>query len=268
MLGTFAIGCASISKWESRFTEEEKIQIIYNRALSTFEKGKETFEHQTLQKAKADFEFLLEGYKYQPAKDKLLEISQFYRQAKQMLQDAVAEAKAKNDVLAQVGFYRKLQRLEPENSEAKKFLSSNNAEIQQRVEQNLSAGKSALAAKNFQKAIVAFSAVLSAYPELQEAQQGLAEANKGYEEAKLEAEEAARRRARAAQREKEDKEHSAQLSAAEKEQLYQTARAAFDRKDFLTAYKNFMAIGDENYKDTRIYLQRSLSKVKALKLEK
>lgn len=276
MLGTFAIGCASISKWESRFTEEEKIQIIYNRALSTFEKGKETFEHRTLQKAKADFEFLLENYKYQPAKDKLLEISQFYRETKQMLQSAVADAKAKNDFLAQVGFYRKLQRLEPENSEAKKFLSSNNAEIQQHVEQNLSAGRSALAAKNFQKAIVAFSAVLSAYPESQEAQQGLAEANRGYEEAKLEAEEAARRaaeeaarrRARAAQREKEDKEQPPQLSAAEKEQLYQTARAAFDRKDFLSAYKNFMAIGDENYKDTRIYLQRSLSKVKALKLEK
>lgn len=276
-LGVFAVGCSSISKWESRFTEEEKIQIIYNRGVSAFEKGKETFEHQSLQKAKADFEFLLENYKHQPSKDKLAEIERFYRETKQALQNGVADAKAKNDFLAQVGFYRKLQRLAPADSEASRFLRNNESDIRARVEQNLSAGKSALAAKDYQRAVVAFSAVLSAYPESQEAQRGLSDAKTGYDEAKrLEAEEAARRaaeeaaraRRRAALRDKDDKEQPPQLSAGEKEKLYQAGKAAFDKKDFLAAYKSFMAIGDENYKDVRIYLQRSLSKVKALKLEK
>lgn len=276
-LGMFAVGCASISKWESRFTEEEKVQIVYNRGLSTFEKGKETFEHQTLQKAKADFEFLFENYKHQPSRDRLLDIERFYREAKQMLQNGVAEAKAKNDFLAQVGYYRKLQRLMPTDAEAKKFLSDNESEIRNRVEQNLSAGKSALAAKDFQKAVAAFVAVLSAFPELEEAQNGLTAAKNGYEESRrLEAEEAARRaaeeaaraRRRAALRDKDEKEQPPQLSTEEKERLYQAGKVAFDKKDFLTAYKSFTAIGDENYKDTRIYLQRSLSKVRALKLEK
>lgn len=275
-LSILSVGCASVSRWESRFTEEEKIQLIYERALRNFEKGKETLEHQTLQKAKEDFEFLVEAFKYDPAKKQMLEIERFYREKRQALQASVAEAKAKNDFLAQVGFYRQLQRLLPNDAEANKFLAERRTEIQMQVEQHLAAGKSALAGKNFQKAIASFSAVLSAYPESEEAKQGLAAATAGYEEAKrIEAEEAARRaeeaaraRRRAAQREKEERDQPVQLAAEEKERLYQAGKAAFDRKDFVSAYKNFTAIGDENYKDTRIYLQRSLSKIKALKLEK
>ncbi len=275
-LGILFAGCASISRWESRFTEEEKIQLIYERALRNFEKGKETLEHQTLQKAKEDFEFLVETFKYDSAKKQILEIERFYREKRQALQASIAEAKAKNNFLAQVGFYRKLQRLLPNDVEANRFLTERRAEIQTQVEQHLAAGKSALAGKNFQKAIASFNAVLSAYPESEEAKQGLAAAVAEYEEAKrIEAEEAARRaeeaaraRRRAAQREKEEKDQPVQLSAEEKERLYQAGKAAFDRKDFVSAYKNFTAIGDENYKDTRIYLQRSLSKIKALKLEK
>jgi outer membrane protein assembly factor BamD (BamD/ComL family) len=271
-----SVGCASVSRWESRFTEEEKIQLIYERALRNFEKGKETLEHQTLQKAKEDFEFLLEAFKYDPAKKQMLEIERFYREKRQALQASVAEAKAKNDFLAQVGFYRQLQRLTPNDAEANKFLAERRTEIQTQVEQHLAAGKSALVGKNFQKAMASFRAVLSAYPESEEAKQGLAAATAGYEEAKrIEAEEAARRaeeaaraRRRAAQREKEEKDQPVQLAAEEKERLYQAGKAAFDKKDFVSAYKNFTAIGDENYKDTRIYLQRSLSKIKALKLEK
>ncbi len=275
-LSILSVGCASVSRWESRFTEEEKIHLIYERALRNFEKGKETLEHQTLQKAKEDFEFLVEAFKYDPAKKQMLEIERFYREKRQTLQASVAEAKAKNDFLAQVGFYRQLQRLLPNDAEANKFLAERRTEIQTQVEQHLAAGKSALAGKNFQKAIASFSAVLSAYPESEEAKQGLAAATAGYEEAKrIEAEEAARRaeeaaraRRRVAQREKEERDQPVQLAAEEKERLYQAGKAAFDRKDFVSAYKNFTAIGDENYKDTRIYLQRSLSKIKALKLEK
>jgi hypothetical protein len=275
-VGILSVGCTSVSRWESRFTEDEKIQLIYERALRNFEKGKETLEHQTLQKAKEDFEFLAEVFKHDPAKKQILEIERFYREKRQALQAGIAEAKAKNDFLAQVGLYRKLQRLLPNDAEANKFLTENKTEIQTQIEQHLAAGKSALAGKNFQKAIASFNAVLCAYPESEEAKQGVTVATNAYEEAKrIEAEEAARRaaeemarRRRAAQREREDKDQPVQLSAEEKERLYQAGKAAFDKKDFLTAYKNFMAIGDENYKDTRIYLQRSSSKVKALKLEK
>lgn len=268
-VGILSVGCTSVSRWESRFTEDEKIQLIYERALRNFEKGKETLEHQTLQKAKEDFEFLAEVFKHDPAKKQILEIERFYREKRQALQASIAEAKAKNDFLAQVGFYRKLQRLVPDDAEANKFLIENRTEIQTQVEQHLAAGKSALAGKNFQKAIASFNAVLSAYPESEEAKQGLAAAVAAYEEARrIEAEEAARTRRRATQREKEERAQPVQLSAEEKERLYQAGKAAFDKKDFVSAYKNFMAIGDENYKDTRIYLQRSLSKIKALKLEK
>lgn len=268
LLGLLSVGCASVSKWESRFTEEEKVQIVFDRAMQAFAQGKEQYDHQLLQKAYADFEFLVESYKHRPSQEKLGEINAFYRSATQSLEQSIKEAKESNNFFALVGYYRRLQRLVPKHTEATQFLSQNQLEIQQRIEQSLAAGKQALASKDYAKAASAFSAVLSAVPELQEARDGLASAQTGLaEEARRAEEAAARARRRAATKEKDEKDNPQPLSPEEKERLYQAGKAAFDRKDFLTAYKSFSAIGDENYKDTRIYLQRSASKVKALRLQ-
>jgi len=57
------------------------------------------------------------------------------------------------------------------------------------------------------------------------------------------------------------------LSDAEKEQLYQAAKAAFEAKEYLKARELWLAIGDRRYKDVSDYLQRTVEKIEALRLE-
>ncbi len=271
---TGLVACSSISRWESRFSEAEKVQVVFDRADARFSKGKATYTDSLIQQAKSDFAFLVEVYKHQPSRDRLSEIDRFYADAKQKLQAGLKEMTEKNNFLGVAGYTQKIAGLFPADTSAQRFMAKNKDEIQRQLSETLKRGNTALSAKDYTAAQQAFSTILEGYPDLSEAQKGLADARSGLEEQRkaeeqkrIAAEEAAKKRRAAQKKEKEAAEaETAPLSPAEQERLYKEGKAAFDKKDYLKAHRSFTAIGDTNYKDTKLYLQRCMDKITALKL--
>ncbi len=266
--------CSSISRWESRFSEAEKVQVVFDRADARFSKGKATYTDSLIQQAKSDFAFLVEVYKHQPARDRLSEIDRFYADAKQKLQAGLKEMTEKNNFLGVAGYTQKIAGLFPADTNAQHFMAKNKDEIQRQLSETLQRGYTALGAKDYLTAQQAFSSVLEGYPDLSEAQKGFADARSGLEEQRkaeeqkrIAAEETAKKRRASNKKEKDaTTPEVVQLSAAEKERLYKEGKTAFDKKDYLKAHQSFTAIGDTAYKDTKLYLQRCLDKITALKL--
>lgn len=261
------VGCASTAptptaddKLNNRLTRDEKINFLYTRAVANFEQGKQTLNPKLLESAKYELIFLVHEFKHEPSKAKLDEINAFYAETIASYKELVKAAKPKQDTLLLASYYKRALSLAPDFLEAKEFLKLNEQTIQRLLQENLGKGQAALKAREYARAQRFFTRVLNYDYESREAHEGLAEATKQ------------RQLMTSIQKQEKPQVPSALASGqtiepAEKEQLYQAAKAAFAAKDYLRARELFFAISDRKYKDTADYLQRTIEKIQALNLE-
>jgi tetratricopeptide (TPR) repeat protein len=253
-------GCRSMSEWESRFEPREKPLVLYQFASTLADEGMSKLNHASLQRAQADLMFLVVNYQYADAKKKIAQIDSFYIAAQKYLRGEFQLATKRNDSFAAVGNMRQLVKLFPDDPAAKKFLSEKEPDIKKQTDALLREGKSALASKDFTQARKNFQQVLLAYPENEEAQSGLQEAERTL---------ANIRRAEQKRLEEERKpEPPPAPLPVNKDEVYAAAVAAFEVKDYLKAKDLFLKLGDRNFRDARLYMQRTDSKIKALGLRR
>lgn len=261
------VGCASTAptptaddKLNNRLTRDEKISLLYTRAIANFEQGKQTLNPKLLESAKYELIFLVHEFKHEPSKAKLDEINAFYAETIASYKELIKTTKPKQDTLLLASYYKRALSLAPDFLEAKEFLKLNEQTIQRLLQENLGKGQAALKAREYARAQRFFTRVLNYDYESREAHEGLAEATKQ------------RQLMTSIQKQEKPQVPSALASGqtiepAEKEQLYQAAKAAFAAKDYLRARELFFAISDRKYKDTADYLQRTIEKIQALNLE-
>lgn len=254
------IGCGSAQpsaeeKLNSRFTRDEKIRYIYSRAVASFEQGKQTLNPKLLENARYDLTLLANDFKHDLSLAKLKEVNAFYAETIASYRELIKNAKPKQDTLLLASYYKKALTFAPDFSEANEFLKTNELAIRRLLQENLEKGASALKARDYARAQRYYTRVLAFEYDNAEAQNGLSEATK-------------QRRILSLKTEILEREASSKgLSAAEKEQLYQAAKNAFEAKEYLKARELFVAIGDRKYKDVSDYLQRTVEKIQALSLE-
>ncbi len=264
-LALIAISCGSAQptadeKLNNRITRNEKIMYIYNRAVANFEQGKQTLNPKLLESAKYELMFLAGEFKHDSSIAKLKEIDAFYAETITNYKELIESTKPKQDTLLLASYYKRALTLAPDFSEAKEFLKANESIIKRLLQENLEKASAALKAKNYARAQRYYTRVLAYDYDNIEAQNGLAEATKSRHQLNLPQKQGELPKIGEQQRTKT-------LSDAEKEQLYQAAKAAFEAKEYLKARELWLAIGDRRYKDVSDYLQRTVEKIETLGLE-
>jgi hypothetical protein len=260
-LALIAIGCGSAQptaeeKLNNRFTRDEKIMYIYNRAVANFEQGKQTLNPKLLESAKYELMFLAGEFKHDSSIAKLKEIDAFYAETITNYKELIKNAQSKQDTLLLASYYKRAVTLAPDFSEAREFLKANESTIKRLLQESLEKASTALKAKDYARAQRYYTRVLAYDYDNPEAQNGLTEAAKMRRQLSLRSESP-----------KTWEPEKAKLSEEEKERLYQAAKAAFEAKDYLKARELWLAIGDRRYKDVSDYLQRTVEKIEALRLE-
>lgn len=255
-----AIGCGSAKptpdeKLNARFTRDEKIRYIYSRAVASFEQGKQTLNPKLLENARYDLALLAHDFKHELSLAKLKEVDAFYAESISNYRELIKTAKSKQDTLLVASYYKRALTFAPDLSEAKEYLKKHQRAIERLLQENLEKGNSALKAKDYARAQRYYTRVLLFDADHAEAQNGLSEATKQRRLLSLKNEILERTAS------------SKELSVAEKEQLYQAAKSAFEAKEYLKARELFVSIGDRKYKDVSDYLQRTVEKIAALNLE-
>jgi len=231
---------------------------IYNRAVANFERGKQTLNPKLLESAKYELMFLAGEFKHDSSIAKLKEIDAFYAETITNYKELIESTKPKQDTLLLASYYKRALTLAPDFSEAKEFLKANESIIKRLLQENLEKASAALKAKNYARAQRYYTRVLAYDYDNMEAQNGLAEATRLRRQLNLQQSEVPKTG---------EQQKTKTLSDAEKEQLYQAAKAAFEAKEYLKARELWLAIGDRRYKDVSDYLQRTVEKIEALRLE-
>lgn len=255
------VGCSSSKntadmsqdeRWAKRFSKEEKIQLLHERAFRLFEGAKQLTSREHLEGARAEYLFLQREFGDSLAAQRLKELDQYEQNVIAYYTTAAQEAITKKQLADAAGYYKLLLRFDSSQSVAKTFLAENQTEIEKAVQEIRATGDAYLKKKQFVKAKNVFERLrLIAYsPDIDSTLSFIA-AQKAEQD---------KRRRQALKKENDDV-----LSELEREKIYADAKQAFEKKDYLKAYSLFSVI-EPSYKDTSLYLERSADKIEALKL--
>lgn len=265
-----AVGCASTKpttvektspelelRWAKRFSTEEKIQLLHQRALQQFQEAKQLTSREHLQKAKDDFQFLEKEFGDTLATQRLKELDEYERNVITYYITAAQESAAKNQLADAAGYYKLLLRFDSTQTVAKEFLAQHQTEIEKQVQEIRATGDIYLKKKQYVKAKKVFERLrLIAYsPDIDST---LAQINA------LKAQQDARQQ-QALKKSLQKKDNPDAPPEIDREKVYNDAKIAFEKKDYLKAYSLF-SILEPNYKDTSLYLERAADKIEALQL--
>ena len=273
------------------YSDQEKERYTIEKAELNFKRGKSKVSNDLLQKAKKEYNFLVTHFDNEQAKKRLIEIDQFYLEYKQFYEELLKESVAKKLIFTSAGYYKKIQRLYPDHSEATNYLSHWKNEIKRRLQINLNLGTSYANKKKYNKAKRCFNRVLVFEPNSEKAKAGLKLIDRYKENdkkqlwlAKKRKEELARKKylARLKRKSARKKKQSVkpvkkeviaaepevvELSIEEKEELYAQGIDSYNNKDYKKAYEFFEQLKDSLFKDASLYLERSEDKITALGLD-
>lgn len=259
------VGCSSSKntadvsqdeRWAKRFSKEEKIQLLHDRAFRLFEDAKQLTSREHLEGARAEYLFLQREFGDSLAAQRLKELDQYEQNVIAYYTTAAQEAITKKQLADAAGYYKLLLRFDSSQSVAKTFLAENQTEIEKAVQEIRATGDAYLKKKQFVKAKKVFERLrLIAYsPDIDSTLSFIA-AQKAQQD----------KRRRQALKKALQKENDDAPPELEREKVYTDAKQAFEKKDYLKAYSLFSVI-EPSYKDTSLYLERSADKIEALEL--
>ncbi len=288
---TLVWGCSSTQSttaWGNFFTNEDKVEITLDHLKPKISLGKKLASDSLLRYAKTRLHFIEQRYKSVKAKEWLAEIDSFYTAYYTYYDELIKNAKAKNFIFTTAGYYKRLQKMFPNDPNALRFFRENKQNIEKRYETNLRIGKKYLRQKRYNSAIRVYRRILNYDPNNNEAIEGIAEARylkkkqilkkrrqiarakrrKALEKQRQLALKRAAKKKEAAIKELEEKEPVIQVQTKrEAEVLYVKGVQAYRKKRFLDAKIHFESIINADYKDTRLYIDRIEDKIQALGLE-
>lgn len=265
-----AVGCASTKpttvekmspeldlRWAKRFSTEEKIQLLHQRAFQRFQEAKQLTSREHLQRARDDFQFLEKEFSDTLATQRLKELDEYEQNVIAYYTMAAQESIAKKQLADAAGYYKLLLRFDSSQTVAKEFLAQNHAQIERQIQDIRATGDTYLKKKQYVKAKKVFERLqLIAYsPDIDST---LAQINA------LKAQQDARRQ-QALKKSLQKKDNPDAPPEIDREKVYNDAKIAFEKKDYLKAYSLF-SILEPNYKDTSLYLERAADKIEALQL--
>jgi hypothetical protein len=263
-----AVGCASTKpttykpsisldeQWASRFSTEEKIQLLYERGLRFFQEAKQLTSREHLQKARDDFQFLKQTFGDTLATQRLKELDEYERNVITYYTTAAQEAIAKNQLADAAGYYKLLLRFDPSQTAAETFLEQNRAEIEKQVQEIRATGDAYLKKKQYVKAKKVYERLrLIAYSPDIDSTLSFIDTQKAQQD----------KRRQQAFKKAMQKDSADAPPELEREKIYTEAKQAFEKKDYLKAYSLFSLI-EPSYKDTALYLERAADKIEALGL--
>lgn len=243
-------------RWAKRFSKEEKIQALHERAIRFFQEAKQLTSREHLEKSRADFLFLQREFDDTLAVQRLKELDEYEQNVVSYYVAAAQEAIAKKQLADAAGYYKLLLRFDSSQTAAAEFLAQNQAEIERQVQEIRKTGDAYLKKKQYLKAQKTLERLrLIAYsPDIDSA---LARVNA----LKLE-QDKRRQQALKKARQKDDVDLPPEI---EREKIYAEAKSAFEKKDYLRAYALFSSL-EKDYKDTALYMERASDKIEALQL--
>jgi hypothetical protein len=263
-----AVGCTSTKpttykpsisldeQWASRFSTEEKIQLLYERGLRFFQEAKQLTSREHLQKARDDFQFLKQTFGDTLATQRLKELDEYERNVITYYTTAAQEAIAKNQLADAAGYYKLLLRFDPSQTAAETFLEQNRAEIEKQVQEIRATGDAYLKKKQYVKAKKVYERLrLIAYSPDIDSTLSFIDTQKAQQD----------KRRQQAFKKAMQKDSADAPPELEREKIYTEAKQAFEKKDYLKAYSLFSLI-EPSYKDTALYLERAADKIEALGL--
>jgi len=284
------VGCSTVnnssSRWGNLYTPEEQQEITLKHVKPNIRLGKKQADDSLLQSCKSRLIFLDRTYNNPEARQLIAEIDSFYNDYYSYFQELISNTLKKNFIFTTAGYYKRLQKLFPDDPEAEAFFSENDAEIQKRYKTNLWVVEKYLSQKRYDAAIRVYRRILNYDPANTEAQDGIAKARELKHDERLKRQrkiaiakvrkERQKKLAlkRAAQKKKTTDQELNENELTEPNQtdrqaeiLYVKGVKAYREKRFIDAKVHFEAILNADYKDTRLYLDRIEDKIQALGLE-
>jgi hypothetical protein len=244
-------------RWASRFSTEEKIQLLHERGLRRFQDAKQLTSREHLQKARDDFQFLKQTFGDTLATQRLKELEEYEQNVIAYYTTAAQEAIAKNQLADAAGYYKLLLRFDSSQTAASEFIEKNKAEIEKQLQEIRATGDTYLKKKQYVKAKKVYERLwLIAYsPDIDSTLKSINTLKAQQDKRRQQALKAATQRDNSEMLSNED----------EIERIYIEAKRAFERKDYLKAYSLFSSI-QRSYKDTSLYIERAADKIEALNL--
>jgi|GEM_PF-3453416 hypothetical protein len=244
-------------RWASRFSTEEKIQLLHERGLRRFQDAKQLTSREHLQKARDDFQFLQQEFGDTLAARRLKELEEYEQNVIAYYTTAAQEAIAKNQLADAAGYYKLLLRFDSSQTAASEFIEKNKAEIEKQLQEIRATGDTYLKKKQYVKAKKVYERLwLIAYsPDIDSTLKSINTLKAQQDKRRQQALKAATQRDNSEMLSNED----------EIERIYIEAKRAFERKDYLKAYSLFSSI-QRSYKDTSLYIERAADKIEALNL--
>jgi len=244
-------------RWASRFSTEEKIQLLHERGLRRFQDAKQLTSREHLQKARDDFQFLQQEFGDTLAARRLKELEEYEQNVIAYYTTAAQEAIAKNQLADAAGYYKLLLRFDSSQTAASEFIEKNKAEIEKQLQEIRATGETYLKKKQYVKAKKVYERLwLIAYsPDIDSTLKSINTLKAQQDKRRQQALKAATQRDNSEMLSNED----------EIERIYIEAKRAFERKDYLKAYSLFSSI-QRSYKDTSLYIERAADKIEALNL--
>lgn len=243
-------------RWAKRFSKEEKIQLLRERALQLFQDAKQLTSRTHLESARADFLFLQQEFNDSLATQHLKELEEYEKNVIAYYISAAQEAVSKKQLADAAGYYKLLLRFDSSQTVATDFLAQNQTEIEKQIQQIRSTGDAYLKKKQYVKAKKIFERLqLIAYSPDIDSTLSLINTLKAQQD---------KRRQQALKKAKQ-KDEPDSTPEIDQEKIYTDAKRAFEQKDYLKAYSLFSVI-EPSYKDTSLYLERSADKIEALQL--
>lgn len=243
-------------QWAKRFSKEEKIQLLYERGQKQFQEAKQLTSREHLEKAREEFLFLKEEFNDSLAAKSLEELERYEQNVITYYINAAQEAMTKKQLADAAGYYKLLLRFDSSQTQAAEFLTQHQDEINKKIQEIRTAGETYLKKKQYIKAQKVFERLmLIAYsPEIDSA----------LSQVKVLKAQQDKRRQQSIKRliQKDAAEPPTEI---EYEKVYNDAKRAFEKKDYLKAYSLFSLIG-QGYKDSSLYLERTADKIEALEL--
>ncbi len=261
------VGCASTKpvsniqtasqdeRWARRFSREEKIQLLHERAMGLFQEAKQLTSREHLEKAREDYRFLQQEFRDTLATQRLKELEQYEQNVIAYYTNSAQEAIAKKQLADAAGYYKLLLRFDSSQTVATEFLTQHQAEIEKELQDIRAKGEMYLKKKQYVKAQKVYERLwLIAYtPDI--------DSTLSYINA-MQAQQAKRRQQALKKALQSNTDSPAEI---DREKIYAEARLAFERKDYLKAYSLFSII-EPSYRDTSLYLERCADKIEALQL--
>jgi len=244
-------------RWASRFSTEEKIQLLHERGLRRFQDAKQLTSREHLQKARDDFQFLQQEFGDTLAARRLKELEEYEQNVIAYYTTAAQEAIAKNQLADAAGYYKLLLRFDSSQTAASEFIEKNKAEIEKQLQEIRATGDTYLKKKQYVKAKKVYERLwLIAYsPDIDSTLKSINTLKAQQDKRRQQALKATTQRDNSEMLSNED----------EIERIYIEAKRAFERKDYLKAYSLFSSI-QRSYKDTSLYIERAADKIEALNL--